>query len=562
MPVDETLINKSSEDVTGEDVRTLLNAPADEERPLIDPGVFDEKQPAQPIYKSIPLKFALAGVAALVVMVPTIKLFSGNLLSGNKPTNVASTEEGEKTETEEEKAQRLVAEENVNLKRKLALQNQSFTAQEIEDAAVTEGSTQMQRQPAASKIASSPPTSQQPVPVSRPVSAVAPRTPEPVRSAPVRPAPSARTISPSRPTTPPARAVVEAPPQPPVNLAEIAAAGNYGQLPSRPMPIPTSGQTAQPVASTADIPRFIPVADRDFQFSRSGSIPVSVRSQDRPAATEAIFDDSDAISRPAPLVMNDIPPTISAESKQLEAKPEEEIAFNEADTYEAQRDLIMKETEGLRSTSTLPSLILPGSAADLEVTTAVTWASDLPKALGSVTLVSPLVSDGADMVPEGTELIVQIGELSESGAVSLDVVAMVLPGSDEIAEISIPAGALEILAVDGGYPVARAEQSSERQLQAIDRQQALLGAMGAAGDYLNRPERETSVIGLGGSSSSREYGSGSLWGSLLSGAANEMLRSRSNRLDTEADKVMDRPTIWSIESGRQLQLFVTQEVTL
>ena len=139
---------------------------------------------------------------------------------------------------------------------------------------------------------------------------------------------------------------------------------------------------------------------------------------------------------------------------------------------------------------------------------------------------------------------------------------MVLPGSGEIAEVSIPAGALEILAVDGGYPVARAEQSSERQLQAIDRQQALLGAMGAAGDYLNRPERETSVIGLGGSSSSREYGSGSLWGSLLSGAANEMLRSRSNRLDTEADKVMDRPTIWSIESGRQLQLFVTQEITL
>ena len=65
MPVDETLINKRSEEVTGEDVRALLNAPSEEERPLIDPGVFDEKQPAQPIYKSIPLKLALAGVAAL-----------------------------------------------------------------------------------------------------------------------------------------------------------------------------------------------------------------------------------------------------------------------------------------------------------------------------------------------------------------------------------------------------------------------------------------------------------------------------------------------------------------
>ncbi|PZO57446.1 MAG: hypothetical protein DCF15_07070 [Phormidesmis priestleyi] len=186
----------------------------------------------------------------------------------------------------------------------------------------------------------------------------------------------------------------------------------------------------------------------------------------------------------------------------------------------------------------------------------------MPRALGSVTLVSPLISDGVEVIPDGTELIVQIGELSDSGAVSLNVVAMVLPGSNEIADISIPAGALEILAVDGGYPVARAEQSSEQQLQAIDRQQALLGAMGAVGDYLNRPQRETSVVSIGGSSNSREYGVGSLWGSLLSGAANEMLRSRASRLEVEAEKLTSRPTIWSIESGRQLQLFVTQEIAL
>ena len=210
----------------------------------------------------------------------------------------------------------------------------------------------------------------------------------------------------------------------------------------------------------------------------------------------------------------------------------------------------------------MPSSILPGSTADLEVVTAVTWASDLPKALGTLTLTSPLISDGMEVMPEGTELVVQIGDLSASGAVSLDVVAMVLPGSTEATEINIPAGAVSILAMAGGYPVAKAEQSSEQQLQAIDRQQALLSAIGSVGDYLNRPERETNVIGLGGSSSSREYGSGSLIGSLLSGAANGMLRSRAARLNAEADKLIDRPTIWSIESGRQLQLFVTQEISL
>lgn len=327
------------------------------------------------------------------------------------------------------------------------------------------------------------------------------------------------------------------------------------------MPAAAAAPITAPVVSDTNIPRFVTVADRESSLS-SGSIPVSVRSQQLPTTARATTEDSETTGRPLPMVMNDIALTTSAVSEQLEPAPQEEIALDDADTYEAQRDLIMQETERLRSASTLPSLLLPGSTAELEVTTAVTWASDLPRALGSVTLVSPLSSNGAEVMPEGTELIVQIGEMSASGAVVLDVVAMVLPGSSEVAEIDIPAGALEVLAVDGGYPVARAEQSSEQQLQAIDRQQALLGAMGAAGDYLNRPQRETNVFGLGGSSSSREYGSGSLWGSLLSGAANEMLRSRSNRLDAEADRLMARPTIWSIESGRQLQLFVNQEVAL
>mgnify|MGYP001031176226 FL=1 len=86
--------------------------------------------------------------------------------------------------------------------------------------------------------------------------------------------------------------------------------------------------------------------------------------------------------------------------------------------------------------------------------------------------------------------------------------------------------------------------------------------MESAGNYLNRPEQETSIVGIGGAARSREYGNGSMLGSLLSGAANGVLRSRAARLDVEADRLMERSTLWSIEPGRQLQLFVTQEISL
>lgn len=562
MPIDEAILNKSSEEVTGEDVRGLLNSPPDSEQPLVDAGIFEEQQPALPIYKSIPLKTALVSVFALIGMVPVMLFFAGNLLSGDSAATVASVEDAEESETEEEKAERLVVEENADLKRKLALQNQSFTAKEIEETTDAENSMQDQSQPIASASTAS---VQQPAPVTRPVAAVAPRpAPRPapvVARAPVRPAPVA--VSPARTATiPDTRQAARSPEPEPVNLAEIAAAGNYGRMPSSPMPSPASVLAVEPVNSTGSILSAVNVSNREVQVSRSGSIPISVRRQAQPA-TEAVSDSSNEVRRPMPMVMRDAALTVSASSKASEpATRRAAIDPKASDTYEAQRDLIMGSPTARQNAVSLPTHIMPGSAAQLEVTTAVTWASDLPKALGSLTLVSPLVSDGIAVIPAGTELVVQIGDLSASGAVSLDVVAMVLPGSNEIADVSIPSGALEVLAVGGGYPVASAEQSSERQLQTIDRQQALLGAMGGVGDYLNRPERETSVIGLGGSSSSREYGSGSLLGSLLSGAANEMLRSRATRLDEEADKLMERPTIWSIESGRQLQLFVTQEISL
>ena len=493
-----------------------------------------------------------------------MRFFSGNLLSGKSAEEVESVESVATVETEEETAQRLLVEENTDLKRKLALQNQSFTAQQIEDAEGAETvASEQNAQTQTASIPSSPPARQAPrpaAPVTRP--AVAPRPPVPARTAaPVRPTPAPRAVAPARPApTPVVRASARPPVPEPMNLAQIAAAGNYGEMPSAPMA--SSAAILQPVSTTSRIPTGITVANRTTQALRSGSVPVSLRRQQIPAASGATSTVSETVERPRPMVMRDLSVSnIQASNIQTVTQPSMLVA-QASDTYEAQRSLIMGESALLDDVRSMPSSILPGSTADLEVVTAVTWASDLPKALGTLMLTSSLISDGVEVMPEGTELIVQIGDLSASGAVSLDVVAMVLPGSTEATEINISAGAVSILAAAGGYPVARAEQSSEQQLQAIDRQQALLSAIGSVGDYLNRPERETNVIGLGGSSSSREYGSGSLIGSLLSGAANGMLRSRAARLNAEADKLIDRPTIWSIESGRQLQLFVTQEISL
>lgn len=542
MLADETLGLKSSDETTNGDLRTLLDAPQEDEKPLVDAGVFEEHQPERPIYKSIPLKAGVAAVVALVALLPVMGLFSGNFLSGSSTSKNTQTADNS-VESDEAKAQREAATENADLKRKLALQSQAFTAEELDAAAARPpGQNQAAQARATPQATTGSSATARPPTQAYPVSAVAPRTPTPTaQRAPITA--SRQAITPIAPPAPTAR--FTQPRQEAVDLAEISEAGNYGQLPSRSIASNAEGQ-ATLVAASAD----------SSPFASSGTIPISVSHSS--TAAPQIVEVSDRKSRHMPKVMEDTAPAQDADSSTEE---DQAIAFDTSDTYESERNLIMGDSIA-DETPVMPLSLLPGSSALVEVTNALTWASDLPRAQGSISLSRPLVSDGVEVLPAGTEMIVQIESLSESGAVSLKSVAIVLPGDSEMTALNIPTEAISILAVEGGYPVARAEDSSERQLRNIDRQQAMLGAMGGAGEFLTRPESETSVVGLGGSSFSRNYGSGSIFGSILSGAANQMLQSRSNRLEEEADQLTERPTIWSIEQGRQLQLFITQEIQL
>jgi hypothetical protein len=547
MLADEALGFKSSEETTDGDLRTLLNAPPEDELPLIDAGVFDERQPERPIYKSIPLKAGVAAVAALVMLLPVMALFSGNLLSGSATKKSIQTVDNT-GESDEEKARREAATENADLKRKLALQSQAFTATELDKAAVQQPGQAPQAR-ATTQATARPSATARPPTQTYPVSAVTPRTPTPTTQR--------ETIA-TRPAIAPAQHTPVAPPAPTprftqpsqgaVDLAAISEAGNYGQLPSRSIARNADSQSAL-VASSAN----------SSHFGSSGTIPISISNSN--AAIPQAVEVSDHKSRRMPKVMEDKEPSEEANSVTPLTTADLPVALENDDAYESERDLIMGDST-VDETQVAPLSLLPGSSATAEVTNALTWAADLPRAQGSITLSSPLVSDGFEVLPVGTEMIVQIDSLSESGAISLKPIAIVLPGSAEMTAISIPTDAISILAIEGGYPIARAEASSERQLRSIDRQQAMLGAMSGAGEFLTRPESETSVVGIGGSSFSRNYGSGSILGSILSGAANQMLQSRSNRLEEEADQLMERPTIWSIEQGRQLQLFITQEIQL
>lgn len=546
MPLDsQTVVTQSSEEASSENLVSLLNAPSEGEEPLVDSGVFDERPEQPPIYKNLPLKAGLAAGAALLLLLPMMYLFSGNLLKSDSSAEELPEEQTEVTEeSEEEKALKLSEAENADLKRKLALQSQSFTAAELDEAAAAEQSEAVTdeavRQPQSQTADAGTVRVSPPAPAPRPIR----------QAAPLRPAsqPVSRSAAPPLATRP----LLQSAPIPllPVDVAAVAAMGNYGQLPA-------DGSSSIQPATQPDAPALM--LARETEILESSTIPVSVSRaipKSNSAVSQASTDGRRSLPRPIPRVMRDQIATEISHSAKVTA-PSSEVDLS---NYEQERSLIMGEPAANASSSS--SVVLPGSRALAVVTNAITWAADMPVAQGSITLTDALTSDGHEIMPAGTELIVQVEAISASGAMALDVVAIVLPAAAGFTEIALPAGALEILAIDGGYPVARAEGSSEQMLRSIDREQALLGAVGAAGGYLNRPSSESSIVGIGGSSISRDYGGGSILGALLEGAANQMLRGRASRLEATAEALRDRPTIWSLEPGTEVQIFVNREVRL
>lgn len=540
--------HKTDDETTGEDIQAILDSPVDTEEPLVDDGVFeaDAAQSKVPIYKSIPLKAGLAGVVAFFLLIPTLILFSGNLISANKDTTSTEASIAEPEETEEAIALRESEQTNANLRRQLALQNQGFTAAEMDKEAEVSQS-QEAAQDETTPVAQRPtPTAARPAPVTSSPTSIRTMPPPPPRRVATRPP------APIRQATPlPARTIIPSPSAPSrssglthLNTADLSNNGNYGTLPAVETASVSFSSTGEPFTASAAtlVSRTIPisVAQTKETSASQSSRPTKRRRQRRlPATQERSLQESDisgADSQPA--------------------------AVEVAASYEEERALILGDTAPVESPPALPLTIAPGSLAQGQLSQPISWTRDMSSIKGALTLTDPLMSSGYEVLPAGTEIIVEVANFSESGAVELRPTAIVLSQASTL-DLSIPLDAIQILAADGGYPIAQIENGSEQALRRLDRQQAVLGALSGAARFINRPDSESGFFGAGGSTYNRDYGDGgSVIAAIGGGAADEILDSRSQRLAAQSARIAQRPYIWTLPTGTDVQLFISQEVRL
>ena len=253
-----------------------------------------------------------------------------------------------------------------------------------------------------------------------------------------------------------------------------------------------------------------------------------------------------------------------AQSVELSAtEPALSVSYKEVDeTYDAGVEFIMQRSQPAQQTPSYRTTeILPGASAQGEFIVPMAWSEDLPGSSGAILLTNDLVSNDAVVMPAGTQLTVELANASSSGMVDLRITSIILP-DDSYGDMQVPVSALTILSGDGNVLVAKEISGSQRELNRITRNQAVLGAIGQIGSVLNRPNSSSSAIGPAGAISSTDYGSGSILGAVLEGAANTMINQRAAQNQQLAENLQDRSTILVIEQGTGVEIFVNQRVVL
>jgi hypothetical protein len=164
-------------------------------------------------------------------------------------------------------------------------------------------------------------------------------------------------------------------------------------------------------------------------------------------------------------------------------------------------------------------------------------------------------------MPAGTQMTVELAGTSSSGMVELEITSIILPDSS-YSDMQMPISAITIHSHDGGVLVAKEISGSERDVNRLTRNQAILGAIGQIGGVLNRPNSSNSAIGPTGAISSTDFGSPSILGAALEGAANTVIAQRAQQNQAQIESLEDRSSILTIENGTDIEIFVNQRVVL
>ncbi|OKH35719.1 hypothetical protein NIES2119_19685 [[Phormidium ambiguum] IAM M-71] len=448
---------------------------------------------------------------------------------------------------------------------------------------------------------------QQPASVrSAPVALVRPRQ-EIVRSTPpLRSAPS--------PTLKPTPTATQAlpPPDPLAQWQALARVGSYGQadvpengtqevaavpIPGQSaelaMPRPTGIPTAQVTAysSTGSSPN----APERSSFALPQAVPVIAN----PPAPYTNQGNGSDLAAEENLLLNGSPSAIAQARPNLEANnSEENLPLNDSRITQSQSNLVATnpgmpavdaEEDVLlgrvsqQSINSLPvnspvlsgQYLQVGTSANGKLITPVLNPSDATTANANkyankpsnpntqrfaVQLTSPLCNAYEQpLLNSGTLIIFTISNVASNGWVEAIAESVVFPDGREY---RLPPGVVSIRGTGGEPLIAKKWDDKGSEILSQDANAFLFGALSNVGRVLNQPRSESyeynSGFGFGGSRSQINRGTPNVLGAVLEGGFSPVLSSIMQRNAIAIQEIRQRPNIWYVKAGQNVEIFVNQ----
>ena len=348
----------------------------------------------------------------------------------------------------------------------------------------------------------------------------------------------------SRPEMPTVRDGPEfssAPPSPPRPPQPVAARPAPAPLPPRPVP-------ASPVVATRPVvspPMAQPVVDpvdpteRWLALSHLGSYGqgrASAQVETQPAPPPAMAEE--------PRIIPALVAQVSTPSPPRNINHAEEAA------------ILQGQPVALPPTS---PLLLTGTQAPAVLETPLIWATETDSPQFLVQLTEPLLTATGEIgLPADTSLVAQVASVADSGLVQLAVVSFIQAGQ----EIPLSAGAVQLRGVEGTPLIAQKYDDPGMDIARMDATMAAMAGLSRAAGLVNRPKTSSVITAAGGGAITQDTGEANLLAGILEGAFEQLSGQMEARNQAALDEILDRPVVWYLPTGTEVEVYVNQTVAL
>ena len=176
-----------------------------------------------------------------------------------------------------------------------------------------------------------------------------------------------------------------------------------------------------------------------------------------------------------------------------------------------------------------------------------------------VKLTEPLLTpEDAIGLPAETALVVQVDSVDESGLAQLAVVSF----SQDGREVALPTDAIQLRGLAGTPLIAQKYGDPGGDIARMDLNMAAMSGVSRVAELINRPQSSSVISNVGGSTITQETEDPNILAGLLEGAFGQLSEQMAERNQAALDEILNRPTLWYLPPGLEVEVYINQTVTL